>query len=1366
MTESKRYYSPKTTKILFALGGNQCAHPECTTPIIEPATEHSDAVVVANICHIYANSSDGPRGIPGLTRAELNSPDNLILFCRNHHAVVDGQHETYPAELLKNWKQKHESRIQAQLATNSENVQPDVFYQRCFPTDLVDQKITDEITILRKSRFFGEFDKAGKSLSLGRRLMEGELAGGTDVARSRALSWCARVLSITDELDVAEEYLELAKRLASNREVDIANAFIISKKGDKRTALNALANINSPAARSAALMIVTHHDGVPSGLGWLRDAAIGAAGLDADGKLFLLLSQLGTGCWDEARETIDTLAAQDFDTSPVLHHMTAITHLIGTAPKECRALVCDQLPFNAARFPLASDPSAICARRTAVGHFLHAAAAARQLELLRAAETDEDYALWIELRDPEHSDDGRRRLEEKLRDMKSALRLVPLGLQFGIKLDVAAVDQEIERQIALHGGMTPHAAIARFHLAFAEKTPVDAANYIAQHFDELSKHLNSKSIRTLQIELLSRANFPKRANECLKVLLEEGLSAPEESSLRSVIAQAEGKDPMEARLGQFERSDALDDLVALVDELGTRSDWALLCDYGSLLFERTRSINDAECFATALINTGRNDELLEFFREHADLLSQSRTLQMHYTAALNADGAFTEARAALSKLSDDKGAPNYRVLQVRLGIAMGDWDSLSVFVANEYHDRENRSAHDLMLAAQLALHLGGPYAKDLTFAAAAKGSDDPAVLAAAYFLASSAGWETNPEVIRWLQKAAELSGDDGPIRKMTLKDLVDSQPHWYRRASETWNLLRRGEIPMFDAARLLNRSLIELMLVPAFANVSESDPRRRSVIPANSGKREPVRFDTAGATIGLDATALITLSHLNLLDKAFDAFDTVYIPHRTLTWLFEEKQRAAFHQANRIKDAHELRDLLAREVLDRVVPSTVADSDLTDQVGDDLASLIAEAEMPRDDNHVQRLIVRSSPVHRVSSLLEEEADLSEHSGVITSCLSVVERLHDKGQVTAEEVNRSRAFLQLHEKRWPNEPEILDGAVLYLDDLTVNYLLHLGLLGKLRGASIRPFVSPRRVSEADSLIAYESISERVNEAIERIRSAINVRIESGGIKVGRQYGPNEPQKESISQHPTLGVTTLAAECDAVVSDDRCLNQHSKVDYGCAQLPIVSTVNLLDALALSGAISAGALFEYRTLLRRSGYFFVPVSEDELATHLYASRVTDGVVVETAELKSIRENLLQVRMTDWLQLPKEETWLSSTLMAFIGVLKDLWTDGADRCIVTARSDWIIGQIDFRGWAHRFPPEVGDHLVNTGRGASIFVLLAAPAGVTQAVREAYWQWVEHRVLVPIKEQFPNLYSWVVEQHREQISSIAAIKLGEEEAT
>lgn len=111
----KRKYSSKTLKVLFGISRNECAFPDCPQPIIATKTKLSSALVVGQIAHIFALSDDGPRGCSTMTEAERNSPDYLMLFCPTHHVIVDGQHETYPAILLLEWKARHERVYQEQL---------------------------------------------------------------------------------------------------------------------------------------------------------------------------------------------------------------------------------------------------------------------------------------------------------------------------------------------------------------------------------------------------------------------------------------------------------------------------------------------------------------------------------------------------------------------------------------------------------------------------------------------------------------------------------------------------------------------------------------------------------------------------------------------------------------------------------------------------------------------------------------------------------------------------------------------------------------------------------------------------------------------------------------------------------------------------------------------------------------------------------------------------------------------------------------------------------------------------------------------------------------------------------------------------
>lgn len=1353
---SPRSYSDTTKKALYAWSGNQCAYPQCTKTVVEPATEYSDVVVTSDICHIHAPNPGGPRWQSELSPKYLKSPDNLIVLCPYHHRIVDRQPEKYPADILKKWKKMQETKMQKQISQNQKNNSLGLSSSLHLLTDLVDQKIKHDINILRKSQFFAEFDTIRFAMALAHKTIEGEFSLGTDPVKSLSLSWCARFLSRTEPLDGVQGYLKLAKTLDNSSETEIAKSFVDLRKGNKKAALSTLANIASPPSRSAALMIVAYHEGRESTIKWMQTAEITAADLDSDGKGFLLGLQLDMACWEAAFKVLEVITNHDLNETPYLHFLIAITRLISAVPAELRDNVRYRTPlFAAVTFPLDSQATAMTARREAYRHFIIAANEAKRLDCSEAAKTYDEYALWLELRDPETFNRGKQRLQDSLRGPESSLHFVFLGYQFGIRLDPLAIEKEINRQIALYGGLTQITAAACLALAFMQESPEAGANYIDYHFDNLVEFLDKKAMWLIQFEMLARAGRLEKANEYHKRLLEEGLVEFEKDRIETTLAEAKGADPVETREAQFKRSNRLGDLKVLVTTLETKQVWDDLCQYGEILYQRTQDLADAERWANALFNARRMEALYNFLEKNSALVESSTNLRLLYCWTLYYGGALLEARCELEKIGYDQKNAHYRALQIKVGLTLGDWQSLSVFIAKEYRERDERSAQDLITAAQLALHLGLPNAKELLFAAANKGKNNASILISAYLGATNAGWEEDPKAAQWLRRSIALSGNEGPIQQMTLQAALEQNKVRERYGIETRKNLQRGDTPILLAARSLGRSLIDLTLFQAWSNLSQSDPRRRSIIPAYSGQRQMFPCNTKGQ-VGIEPTTLLTLYFLNLLDNALDAFETVHIPHSTLIWLFEEKQRAAFHQPSRIRDAHQIRHLLHTGYLESLIPSTATDSTLSSQIGYELATLITEAEKADNKEGIKSFVVRSSPVHRLSSLLDEkEADLTEHFAVMSSCVSVVDKLQEKGQITAQEAQRAREYMQLHEKPWPHQPKITDGAILYLDDLTMTYFLHLGILEKLYTAGFRPVVSSEKISEVNELLAYESISDKISTAIEDIRSAINTRIESGKIKLTKQFNVDKPIGDTLLSE----LLSQDAVYDLIISDDRFLNQHKGFNTDNASTPICSTLDLLDILNSDGIITRDALFEHRTRLRRAGYAFIPVKEDELVHHLAASMPKEDAISETAELKAIRENILCVQMSDWLQIPKESPWLDTLFEVFDRVLKTLWQSDADLSGAPARSKWLLNLIDIRGWVHRFDAEYGHH-IDPMRGSQILHILTPSFDAPQDVKEAYWHWVENTLLRLIKETNPDLYAWIVTAQKKRIAYVIETEL------
>ena len=92
-----------TIRALFAKSRNQCAFPGCRHVLVNDMN-----VFVAQICHIEAAASGGPRYNSCMTVDACRSFENLILLCYQHHVEVDRDPNFYGVVELQSMKRNHE----------------------------------------------------------------------------------------------------------------------------------------------------------------------------------------------------------------------------------------------------------------------------------------------------------------------------------------------------------------------------------------------------------------------------------------------------------------------------------------------------------------------------------------------------------------------------------------------------------------------------------------------------------------------------------------------------------------------------------------------------------------------------------------------------------------------------------------------------------------------------------------------------------------------------------------------------------------------------------------------------------------------------------------------------------------------------------------------------------------------------------------------------------------------------------------------------------------------------------------------------------------------------------------------------------
>jgi hypothetical protein len=100
--------SPSTLKAVGAVSGNVCAFPGCVAPVYD--TVHDK--LLGKVCHIEANSENGPRYRKEQAEHERQGFANLMFMCPEHHDIVDDPDKVseYTVEVLKGYKREHETR--------------------------------------------------------------------------------------------------------------------------------------------------------------------------------------------------------------------------------------------------------------------------------------------------------------------------------------------------------------------------------------------------------------------------------------------------------------------------------------------------------------------------------------------------------------------------------------------------------------------------------------------------------------------------------------------------------------------------------------------------------------------------------------------------------------------------------------------------------------------------------------------------------------------------------------------------------------------------------------------------------------------------------------------------------------------------------------------------------------------------------------------------------------------------------------------------------------------------------------------------------------------------------------------------------
>lgn len=1207
--------------------------------------------------------------------------------------------------------------------------------------DLLDEKAGDEIEFARKSRFIRDPTKSVQMHhDLAARLFDGDLSTASPEVRARGLASCARWLFKSEAVNTLQRWINKARELAAIEEVTVAEAFV-SARADWRRGLTLLDPISSPLRRTAAMQIVAHGTDSAAVSDWLAEAGLTIADLDSDGRCALLSHQIAAARWDEMFEQVEVLTAADLENTPGLHKLVALIRAgKAIAPEYRGAWVNGAALLEADDFPFMDTREALAARRAAANSYDQAALASLTVDDERSSFHFEALALFLRLRDPDTKQEADRALSAALDDPRRALIVLPVALSFKRSLDKDKIERLLAQRETLLAGGDADTAFARFALVGHQGSPAKAAAYLDQHRATIEAHLQMPAIINLEIQVLAKAGQSAKARETL-----DRVRADLPPDLIEHLDEYLASDDEAADLARLEAKYAAKPTAMnrglLIEKLGKQGYSDHIVSLWLEQVRETRTLPAAEQLVRFLAAHGRHDRIPEVLSEAADLVSGSMELRAARAWEDYRAGRFAEASRELIALRSEREDANDRALHVSLLIATGDWDELSGFVEQEWSARRQRTAQDLLGAAELASQIGSRRLIGLLESAAELAPDDPHVLIACYTLAIKAGRDDLAKANQWLSDAIAKSGDDGPIQSISLDELVNRTPAWDNHSNNVWTMLSRSEAPMRTAASALNRPALEMQLVPMVANRRIADPRRRAIVPAFSGRRGSPDLDAS--TYGFDLTALITLAVVGILDRVIER-GGLFVVHDVLRSLFQDRRQLAFHQPSQIADAHALAEALLAGAMHIFAPSGAGDPELARDIGRDVADMVAEAE--KADN-VPRFVIKPGPVDRLGSFRGETVDLSFHAPVFRSCGAVISKLVSSGRLNPAAEMRARNYLsQQRDEPWSDDESIPDGAELYLDGLALAYLRACGVLDVLPLTGLKIFIAKRERDEARELLALEQRAAEVDAVIDGLRLKLRDGIAAGKINVCPEPVRLDEDREDAFARRLLD---LATRVDALVCDDRFFNQHRCFEDGGRNTPIWTSLDVLDDLLAAGLITDLERQETRTTLRQCGLSVFPCEANDLRDEIAAAGARDGVLNESTGLRAFRENLTLTQLRGWLRLPEESAWLSRITSEVIDLIDEQWTAGISDEVARARSRWLLDRIDYRNWSAMITDHDGLNMARYGRAWQLVRLMIHPLGHGDADDQVRWEaWLGEEVAA-LKADDEGAYQWAVAQLR-----------------
>ena len=1194
----------------------------------------------------------------------------------------------------------------------------------------------DELSEILALRTFDFDDAIERVKRLWHRVDGGDLAAVHEPVMNRVRYWAARLLASTfDASDEARSIRLGLSRQDTRENLHALDALIIAADGDADGAFQMLRDDADADGKSVLLDLLARLRGDEAALEWCADLrpSESPAHFTAIGwrKWAMCLGRVGR--WTEAADGLRAVASSSSDWGPELAMIEGVINAALLIPEEYRTSVFFGFPAYEGVAPnLGSEAKPRHARareclERVVQNLPNTAST-------RLSDSLADWRTWVELMDPvtERADLARSETRKRLERGDAGTRLVLLAWAFKIEFDPTELRTQLNEHKRL-GGLRDAERFVEFLLNQTSMSAREFVSYVEGQIDRLDQVMSMPWATAMLFDALlddgqverAKAVFEKRRHD-----VDERLAA----RMDAALAAHEGTDPRERLERLFEESDDLADLKNLIGYLETVEDRKTVLPLLRELFNRESNLEHAYRLVHSLSHPHPDDgAILEFLESHPVATEKSLEMKSALAWSLFRVGRIAESRTVNDALVQLAGRHNINdlVLDVNIAIATGDWERLPAVVDREWPHRRDLEAEMLMILARVTSQIGPSTERSLELArlAAKKAPADPHVLTAAYQIHFELGRDADADP-GWISQAlANATVEKGPIWETDLHEMVNVWlPRMRERRESIDRMLMGGKVPLALAGGVLNTPLARILLANHSTNTR--DGRRRPLIPIVSAARNGIALEE-GWTIGMDLTSIMVLARVGLLGAAVDALDQIKLSPDAMFTLFENRAAVRFHQPTRVDSARNLRKLIDQGRIKVVGRSRRPSAGLAKEVGEELAALL---DMCKADGGVT---VCSKPIHKAESLRKEVADTTTYNDFILSPADLCLSVHRAGLTDASQTEQARAFLSSQgQTASEGKPQLSLSGPIFVDSLALSYLQSARILAAIAEIGLDIRIHHRVQDEMNAVINDNDAGKDLAEVVESIRDTLRVGMESGKVRL-LAWSPEQTQELDALGNvgSLLGLLHGTSECDALCVDDRFINARGRSEGPTGeQVPVVCVLDVLRRLRAIRVISDEEYWGARHKLRQAGFTFVPVDEDEILEHLLASKIEDGRVLESVELRVIRQSVSRVDTLELLSRDEARVLSDGMKLTCPEVIRRIWSDPAiDTGTASALCTWVWRHLGMATLLLQQGPEADSGVLYFREGvAQRLGLMMLPPMVNSLDRRlAYREWLEQSVLM-----------------------------------